>query len=66
MLEPQEQGAAARLMLKEVKYDDDLLALRQLTANMEGILGKMKMLESKDLADLDGLLKKYRDNLADE
>ncbi len=66
MLEPQEQGTAARLMLKEVKYDDDLLALRQLTANMEGILDKMKMLESKDLADLDGLLKKYRNNIVDE
>lgn len=66
MLDPQEQGTAARLMLKEVKYDDDLLALRQLTANMEGILDKMKMLESKDLADLDGLLKKYRNNIVDE
>ena len=66
MLEPQEQGTAARLMLKEVKYDDELLALRQLTANMEGILDKMKMLESKDLADLDGLLKKYRNNIVDE
>ena len=66
MLEPQEQNIAARLMLKEVKYDDDQLALCQLITNMQGILDKIKILESKDLADLDGLLKQYRNNIADE
>lgn len=66
MLEPQEQSIAARLMLKEVKYDDDQLALCQLITNMQGILDKIKILESKDLADLDGLLKQYRNNIADE
>ncbi len=66
MLEPQEQGIAAKLMLKEVRYDDELLALKQLVANLESLQNKQKMMESQDLSDLDDLLKQYRDRLTDE
>ncbi len=66
MLEPQEQGIAAKLMLREVRYDDELLALNQLIANMKSLLDKQQMLQAKDLSDLDEMLKKFRDNITEE
>ncbi len=65
MLEPQEQGIAARLMLKEVRYEDEFLALKQLVSNLESLQNKQKMIASEDLKDLDDLLKQYRDRLTD-